>query len=919
MSGGVSESNQIGVKPPPIVRDEAALLAEMDRTKEPGAVARFHLEAARAALGERQFAGAGGIEIVRAFTAAVDDLMRALFRYADEEHGHRFSRLNQRIAVIARGGYGRLELNPYSDIDLLFLHEYKPGPYVEVVTERILHALWDAGVTIGYSVRSIAECVKMAAADLKEKTAILDARLLAGDEKLYAQFEKALENDVLSRDQRAFFDAKLGESRNRHKQYGDSIYLLEPQIKEGEGGLRDLHTALWLAKVKYKAHRLEELVHKAVITEKEYNDVAAAQDFLLRIRNFLHFLTGRHTDQLTFELQERVAPLMGFEAADGAPASANLMRAYYQQASTILLFAEGLIARVTEDMRPARFLRRSPARQIRPGVAIQGKVIGLTSADFFKRAPLNLITIFADCQTHEVELSGSAYQMVRDNLGLIDDAMRSDPRTGMALMGVLSGRQRVAETLEAMHRAGVLGAVIPEFGNLYARVLHDLYHIYTVDRHSLAAVRELERLRAGDFKDANPLLTEVARQYGGLPLVFLALLLHDIGKGHGHDHHERGAQLAVGVCARMGLDDEETDLVIFLVREHLTMSQVAQKGDIDNPGTVEDFVREVGSIDRLKALYLMTFADMRAVAPKVYNNWRDMLLSELYMRALKTLEQGGREAVDPARRLAHAKAEVRERLAGANEPETAIAEFLELMPDRYFLTVPESDIKLHFELMRKIDEQPLVCRHRHFPDLEFSEFIVVTRDVAGLFAMIAGVLTANNLNILSARITTRADGIALDVFRVSHVGTGGAIAMDEDRWVRVERDLERVLGGERDVAELVAESQRSRLGGKRFTRRFATEVTIDNRSSEEFTVVDVFTQDRVGLLFAITHTLFRLGLVIHLARISTNADQAIDVFFVSDREGRKIVDLEPMRTLRAELLERLDADPNPTAEKAPSA
>ena len=905
-----------GAPPAAIVRGATGLLAEMERTKAPGAVARTHLETARAALRERQFAGAGGIEIVRAFTAAVDDLMRALYRYADAEHGQRFSRLNQRIAIVARGGYGRMELNPHSDIDLLFLHDYKPGPYVEVVTERILHALWDAGVTIGYSVRSIAECVKMAAAELKEKTAILDARFLDGDEKLYAQFDKALEGEVLNRDQRAFFDAKLGESRGRHQQYGDSIYLLEPQIKEGEGGLRDLHTALWLAKVKYKVHGLDELVRKAIITERELNDVATAQDFLLRVRNFLHFLTGRHTDQLTFELQERIAPLMGFAAHDGAPASANLMRAYYQQASTILQFAEGLIARVTEDMTPARFLRRGAGRQIRPGVAIQGQVIGITSADFFRRAPLNLITIFADCQAHEVKLSGSAYQMVRDNLDLIDDAMRNDPRTGMALMGILGGRQGVAGTLEAMHRAGVLGAVIPEFGNLYARVLHDLYHIYTVDRHSLAAVRELERLRAGEFKEANPLLTEVAREYGGLPMVFLALLLHDIGKGHGHDHHERGAQLAIGVCARMGLDEEETDLVIFLVREHLMMSQVAQKSDLDDPGTVEDFAREVGSIDRLKALYLLTFADMRAVAPKVYNNWRDMLLSELYMRALKTLEQGGREAIDPARRLAHAKGEVRERLAAANAPEAAMAEFLELMPDRYFLTVPESDIKLHFELMRAIDERPLVCRHRHFPELEFSEFIVVTRDVPGLFAKIAGVLTANNLNILSARITTRGDGVALDVFRVSHLGTGVAIAMDEERWARVERDLERVLSGEREIAELVAEARRTQFGSRRFTRRFATEVTIDNRSSDEFTVVDVFTQDRVGLLFAITHTLFRLGLVIHLARISTNADQAIDVFFVSDREGRKLADLELMRSLRAELLAHLDADPNPAAAKA---
>ncbi len=894
--------------PAAAILDEAALLAELVRTRTPGVVARAHLTAVRAATFERHRAGAGGIEIVHALTAAVDDLMRALYRYADEEHAQRYSRLNQRLAIVARGGYGREELNPYSDIDLLFLHDYKPGPYVEIVTETILHALWDAGLTVGYSVRNSTECIKMAAEDLKEKTAMLDARFLGGDEKLHAQLDKALISDVLNRNQQSFFQAKLEESRKRHKQYGESIYLLEPQLKEGEGGLRDLHTALWLAKVKYKIHSLEELVQKAVITEPELNEVNAARDFLFRVRNSLHFLSRRHFDQLTFEFQEQIAPMMGFTATDGNPASANLMQRYYQQASTILSFSEGLIARVTEDTTPARFLRRRSVRQIRPGVVIQGNVLGIASNDFFQREPLNLITIFADCESHGVQLSGAAFQLVRDNLELIDDAMRHDPRTGMALMGILSGRQRVAETLEAMHRAGVLGALIPEFGNLYARVLHDLYHIYTVDRHSLAAVRELERLRAGDLKETNALLTEVAREYASLPIVFLALLLHDIGKGHGHDHHELGAQLTVAVCERMGLDAEEMDLVVFLVREHLKMSQVAQKGDVDNPLTVEEFAREVGSIDRLKALYLLTFADMRAVAPKVYNNWRDMLLSDLYMRSLKTLEHGGREAIDPVRRLAWVKASVRAELE-AKAPAQAVSEFLDHMPDRYFLTVAGGDIKLHFDMMRAIEERPLVCRHRHFPDLEFSEFMVVTRDRPGLFSRIAGVLTANNLNILSARITTRDDGIALDVFRVSHLGAAGAIALDEDRWPRVERDLERVLSGDQDIVALVAQAQTTRFGARKFVRRVATEVTVDNRSSEEFTVIDVFTQDRVGLLFTITHTLFELGMKIHLARISTNADQALDVFYISDREGNKVTELERMRTLKEGLLERLEGRP----------
>ena len=907
------EVDRPALAPVPALRDEAALAAELECTRTPGVVARAHLEAVRAAMFERHRAGAGGIEIVRALTAAVDDLMRALYRYADAEHSQRHSRLNQRLAIMARGGYGRHELNPHSDIDLLFLHDYKPGPYTEIVTEIILHALWDAGLTVGYAVRNSTQCIKMAAEDLKEKTAILDARFLCGDEKLYAQFDKALISEVLNRNQQGFFKAKLEESRKRHKQYGESIYLLEPQLKEGEGGLRDLHTALWLAKVKYKVRSLEELVHKAVITEPELSEVNAARDFLFRVRNSLHFLSGRHFDQLTFEYQEQIAPMLGFTATNGNPASANLMRTYYQQASTILSFSEGLIARVTEDTTPARFLRRRSARQIRPGVVIQGNVLGIASNDFFKRVPLNLITIFADCQTHGVQLSGSAYQLVRDNLELMDEAMRHDPRTGMALMGILSGRQRVAETLEAMHRAGVLGALIPEFGNLYARVLHDLYHIYTVDRHSLAAVRELERLRAGEFKTTNALLTEVAREYSSLPIVFLALLLHDIGKGYCHDHHERGAQLTVAVCERMGLDAEEMDQVVFLVREHLKMSQVAQKGDVEDPNTVEEFAREAGSIDRLKALYLLTFADMRAVAPNVYNNWRDMLLSELYMRALKTLEHGGREAIDPARRLALVKAAVRAELTAAKAPDQAVSEFLERMPDRYFLTVPEGDIKLHFDMMRAIEERPLVCRHRHFPDLEFSEFMVVTRDQPGLFSKIAGALTAKNLNILSARITTRDDGIALDVFRVSHLGGAGAIAMEEDRWPRVERDLERVLSGEQQIAALVAEAQKIHFGARKFVRRVATEVTIDNRSSEEFTVIDVFTQDRVGLLFAITHTLFELGMRIHLARISTNADQALDVFYISDGEGNKITELERMRSIKAALLERLEGKPRAVA------
>jgi [protein-PII] uridylyltransferase len=882
--------------------DEAALMAEFESGRPVGQSARQYVQQVRDELKRRHLAGASGTAIVQELTAAADRLLRALYRWADAERGRRYPRLHQSLAIVARGGYGRGELNPYSDIDLVFLHDWKPGPYVEIVAESILHALWDAGLVVGSAIRNVKECVRMASTDLKEKTAIIDARFLTGDPQPYAELEKALETEVLARNQQKFFKAKLEESRERHARYGDSVYLLEPQVKEGEGGLRDLHTALWLAKVKYRVRSLEELVQKAIITKDELEEVNRARDFLWRLRNSLHFLSGRHFDQITFEYQEAIAPVMGFTAGEGA--SGALMRAYYQQASTIHMFAESLIARVIEP-EPTRFFRRGLSRQIRPGVIIQDNLLAVAHANFFKQDPLSLITIFADCQAHRVELAGATYQLARDNLFRIDDELRRDERSGRALMAILGGKGRVAETLEAMHRAGVLGALIPEFGNLYARVLHDLYHVYTVDRHCLAAVRELERLRSGEYKSTAPLLTEVARELDSLPLIFLALLLHDIGKGHGHDHHERGAVLTAEVARRMGLDGEQVDLVVFLVRNHLLMSEISQKRDLEDEQMVAEFTRAAGSIDRLKALYLLTFADMRAVAPNVYNNWRDMLLSDLYMKALKILEQGDREAVDPARRLALLKSALRAQLSATGAPAEAIERFFERMPDRYFLTAPESDLAFHFELMRRLGDDPLACHHRHFPDREFSEFIVLTHDQRGLFSKIAGVLTANHLNILSARITTTIDGIVLDVFRVLHVR---GMAMEEDRWERVERDLRAVLSGEQAVEELVARAHRTGLPKKKFIQRVSTEVTVDNRASEQFTVVDVFTQDRLGLLFEITHTLFELGLQIHLARISTNADQALDVFYVSDENGAKITELSRLRELRAALIARLAGD-----------
>jgi [protein-PII] uridylyltransferase len=892
---------------------ENALFEQMEASGRPGVIANEFWRGIWNHLKQQHFAGASGTEIVRALTAHADRLVAALFRHADAEHGRKMPRFHGGLTVIARGGYGRGELNPCSDIDLLFLNSWKPGPYCEIVAEIILHALWDAGLTVGHAVRNLRECQAMASVDFKEKTALLDTRFIAGDETLYADFRSMLASQVINRGQQKFFRAKLEESRARHARYGDSVYLLEPQIKEGEGGLRDLHTAMWVAKVKYKVTALDELAQRAIVSSAELNEVLAAREFLWRVRNSLHYLSGRHLDQLTFEYQDRVAPLLGFQAVDGFSPSQALMRQYYVHANTIHMFAESFIARVIDETRPAAVYGRSFSRQIRPGVFIQRDLLTVGTADFFRHNPLNLVTIFADCQRHQVDLAGSTYQLVRDSLSSIDDAARSDPRIGKAFYGILESKTRVAQTLELMHRAGVLGALIPEFGRLYARPLQDLYHIYTVDRHSLTAVRELEELRTGRHREQAPLLTDVARDLQCPAAVYLALLLHDIGKGRGSRHHERSAELAEAIARRIGLDREKTELVVFLVHNHLLMSHIVLKRDLQDRRTVAEFARTVGAIERLKALYVLTYADMRAVAPNVYNNWRDALLGELYMRTLHELEHRDSEAVHPQRATAVAKQAAREQLAG-NDP-AAIERFLERMPERYFLGVGEHDIPLHFELLNALGESALKCHHKHFSDLQFTEFSVVSRDQPGLFSKIAGVLTANNLNILSARIITTRDGIALDVFRVSHLEGGAPLALDEERWNRVENNLLDVLADRLNVEALVAHAHRRPVWQqKKHAPRFPTEVTVDNRASESLTVIDVFTQDRLGLLFTITHLLYKLGLDIHLARISTYADRALDVFYVSDQAGKKLADPFQLEEVRTRLLAHLSEEPLEAAQ-----
>ena len=866
-----------------------------------GRQARDYLGRARELLFVRHHEGVSGGAIVAAWTAVVDRVVQALYEAARAGYAERYTVLDQRVTLIAQGGYGRAELNPSSDIDLLVLYPQRPDAFVETVAEKVLYALWDTGLTVGHALRNVRDCVKLAAKDLKVKTALLDTRFLAGDEGLYTEFAATMERDLLKRNAARFFRDKVAESTDRHRRYGDSVYLVEPQIKEGEGGLRDIHTAMWLAKVKYVVRDLHDLVEKGVLTEREHGEIAAARDFLWRVRNALHFLSGQHLDQLTFEYQERIARDLGY-SDDGHTRDVEMfMRDYYLHARAVNRFSEDMIARCLERSSPG-FIGLLGARVIRPGVRIAGREMVIGDPATFQADPTLLLRVFADAQRHGVPFSAATRRLIRASAPLIDDAVRRAPAAARAFLDVLGFPYGVHQTLHEMHELDVLGAFLPEFADLRCMAQYDRYHIYTVDEHTLRAVYRLEQLLHGEFKHTAPLLTQVMRDVDNIEILYLAMLFHDAGKGRGGDHSNKGAEMARAVAERIGLNADVTGEFELLVRHHLLMHHLATRRDIHDAKLVGEFAHTVGTLATLKKLYVLTFADLGATNPKLWNSWQDMLLGELYGLAVESFERGitvEQAQVERANR-------VRERVAAAIGPVGAetLERFLADMPDRYFLGTPEEDIPHHFDLVRRHGEEPLITSVAHFPEREFSEFTVVTRDEPGLFAKLTGVLRAHGMNIGAARITTGGSGVVVDVFRVTHLD-GAAIARDDERWERIQVAVAKVLSGEVDVEQMVARAGRPSSLGEKVVPRRPTKVQIDTQVSQDFTVIDVFTLDRVGVLFAIANTLYHLGLSIHLAKITTSVDRVLDVFYVTDQEGRKIEEPTTLALIRDTVLEEL--------------
>jgi [protein-PII] uridylyltransferase len=896
----------------PLENDPLSALGPLAVDGAWGKQAREYLARARDLLFEQYLAGASGRAIVEAQTRIVDHVVQTLFAASRASYAERYTTLDQRLTLAAQGGYGRGELNPCSDIDLLFLYPHRPDSFVETVTEKMLYTLWDTGLTVGHGVRNLRECVRLAARDLKVKTSLLDTRFLAGDPGLYEEFSATMEDEVLKRNAQRFFREKVQENVDRHRRYGDSVYLVEPQIKEGEGGLRDIHTAMWLAKVKYKLHRLDELVQKGVITEREQAEIVAAQDFLWRVRNGMHFRSGQHQDQLTFELQERISDDLGYRDVEHAKGVEQFMRAYYLHAANVNRFSDEVILRCLDRPSPYRFLGRLGGREIRPGVRVTADELVIGDAAIFRTDPSLLVRAFSDSQRHGVALSNATRRLIRTHAFLLDAEARRSRATAAAFLDVLGWKTSVCDTLVEMHKLEVLDHLLPEFARLRCMAQYDRYHIYTVDEHTLRGVYFLEQLRHGEFKAALPQLTEVMRNVDKIELLYLAMFYHDAGKGLGGDHSNRGAAMAADVAQRLHLNDDDAEILAKLVRHHLLMHRLATRRDIHDPKLVLEFAHTLGSPEVLNLLYVLTFADLNATNPVLWNSWQDMLLGELYVLATEAFERDLAEMPEQSGRADRVRARVAEAVGAAGG--RALERFLADMPDRYFLTTPEEVVPRHFDLVRRAEETPLVAHVEHFPEREFSEFTVVTRDQPGLFAKLTGVLRAQGMNIVGATITTGGSGTVIDVFRVSHLEKA-AIARSDDRWERIELAAAKVVAGELDVEEMVRVAARPSVLGEKIVPHVSTSVEIDNRVSEHFTVIEVHTRDRVGVLFAITNAIYHLGLSIHLAKISTTVDRVMDVFYVTDVRGHKIEDPAALEWLRQELLAEIEPYANPTTAR----
>lgn len=842
--------------------------------------------------------GAGGLELCGARAFFMDALLSQLWGHAVVTVERESGKLNDdgACAMVAIGGYGRGELSPCSDIDLLFVFPKRTASVSRLV-RVVLYLLWDAGLSIGHSARSINECMQIAREDYQSETSMLETRLIAGDNEIFEELNSRLESYLNRVSKGNHLRRRLQERTERYRSWDPSVYVQEPNIKESAGGLRDLHAVLWLAR-SFGAKGLNGIAKKGWIPAVECRRVQEAYDFLLRVRAQLHIQTNAKNDLLTFSAQDETASSLGFEKSESATAGEALMREYFLNARTMHTFCRDFFEVLEDFVGKRGWVNRKPHIEfLGGGLALRDYhvlVLDGSGEEILER-PEGLMRIFELHFRYSCSLAPELRTFVRSKLDEVDEEFRSSSAARDVFFHILEGKTGVARTIQEMHALGFLGRYIPEFEELNCFVQHDSYHRYTADEHTLLTLQFLDELT---YTKELPLqeLAHLHREMERTHILRLALLFHDIGKARGPRHSHKSAAALPEITVRLGLPADEGRVLEFLVSNHMELAHIAERRDIDDPVLIERFAEKVGTVEQLQMLYLLTYADINAVAPGIWNEWRGTLIFELFRRTLRVLESG--EAVSRRKRLDDVANQVclEARAAVSKKTETEILSFLNKMPERYRMGTAPQDILGHIEMSTRIDEgASLAIEVTHRRRLGNTLVTVVCRDRLGLFALIAGSFALFHIKILDAKAYTRSDGLAIDSFIV--VNSEGKAVADDALWGKVRKTIEDLLEGRMESDEMVSRVLKVRHHGRRSHFEIPTLVEYDLISSDEETVLEVITADRHGLLLRIANCLADEEVSISRAKISTEGLRAVDAFYVTDAEGRKIEDRSRLRDL----------------------
>lgn len=888
-----------GFEPADIVDADALLarIAQMDRSSDKGDLRTelISLLVEANTEGRKQIARElsdypyAARRAVRSYATLTDVLIKAAWRFVTNiELPVAAPTAGEHVCIVAVGGYGRGEMAPFSDVDLLFLTPWKPTAWCESVIEHMLYILWDLKLKVGQSVRTVDECIRLGAKDLTIRTALLEHRYITGHVSLAKELDKRLWKELFAKTGPEFVEAKLEEREERHRRNGGSRYLVEPNIKESKGGLRDLQTLFWIAKYLNQAVTHEDLVRSGQFTEAEMKTFLEAENFLWATRCQLHMIAGRAMETLTFDHQVEVASRMGFVDTEGQRAVERFMQTYFTYARQV-----GELTRIFLAALEAEHVKRRPSMarsllhrfSLASGNAPEGYTLlngrlDVADTDAFLADPVNILRMFRIAMRTGYMIHPNVMRLLTGNLHLIDNELRRNPEANELFMQLLLDREDPERALRRMNEMGVLGAFIPDFGRIVAMMQYNMYHHYTVDEHTIQCIGVLHDIERGALQEELPIASSILERGVSRPILYVALLLHDIGKGRARAHSEVGAEIAEKLCPRLGLAKDETETVVWLVRNHLVMSDFAQKRDLADARTVRDFANIVASPARLRLLTVLTVCDIRGVGPGVWNNWKAMLLRDLYRQAMdymtgETDSQSRPERIDDAK----------DDFAAAMTDWTA--EEIEAEQGRHYASfwlglTTEEHVALA-RLCRDVSEDKPAVRIDQDPSRDATRASFAMPDHPGVFARIAGALALSGANVKDARSYTSSDGVATCVFWIQD---NDGHPFEESRLPRLRRMIQRTLSGEVVARDAFAERDRLKKREKGFV--VPTEITFDNDGSEIYTMITVDTRDRPGLLYDLARSLTAAHMRISSAIIATYGEQAVDTFYVKDAFGLKV-------------------------------